>query len=284
MLSAFMENILEDEVDAVIDDTLDNEDVELPPEEDDGIFADTPAGVEYDEEDEYEDPYIVYDVDEEEGSEDDEEDEYEDDDEDPFVQESSAIFFHSLNALVINEETYTRAVLNMFNEAETEEAKKAKAIQTVKELEQKLNMYKNKGYEKWTKGDEAAKIKENIKIKAAIDALCTITTGMIFVAAGATLPVTAAGAALTAILGAGSTAMAAGLNKAYSRDYNKQDVAKIKHYISKCKDISKELNDKADSTDDAKKAKNLRRTAKDYEKMADKFSKELEIHKLNVSD
>lgn len=80
---------MEDEVDAVVDDTLDNKEIELSSEdEEDGIFADTPVGIDYDdEEEEYEDPYIVYDLDEEEPIDDDENE----DDEDFFVTEATLL-------------------------------------------------------------------------------------------------------------------------------------------------------------------------------------------------
>lgn len=91
MADYITESIMEDEVDAVVDDALDNEEIELSSDEEDGIFADTPVGIDYDdEEEEYEDPYIVYDLDEETES-DDEEDEDIADDEDPFIREAAVM-------------------------------------------------------------------------------------------------------------------------------------------------------------------------------------------------
>lgn len=94
MTDYITESIMEDEVDAVVDDALDNEEIELSSDEEDGIFADTPVGIDYDdEEEEYEDPYIVYDLDEENES-DDEEDEDIADDEDPFIREAAVMKAH----------------------------------------------------------------------------------------------------------------------------------------------------------------------------------------------
>ena len=94
MVDYVIESIMEDEVDAVVDDTLDNKEIELSSEdEEDGIFADTPVGIDYDdEEEEYEDPYIVYDLDEE--NEVDDEDEEIADDEDPFIREAAVMKVH----------------------------------------------------------------------------------------------------------------------------------------------------------------------------------------------
>ena len=88
MLDTLFDSILEDAVDDIVDTALDNEEIELPPEEEDGIFADTPAGIKYDEEEDYEDPYIVYDVDEEEPIDNETESE---DDEDFFVTEATLL-------------------------------------------------------------------------------------------------------------------------------------------------------------------------------------------------
>lgn len=91
MVDYIIESIMEDEVDAVVDDALDNEeDLDISTEdEEDGVFADTPVGIDYDdEEEEYEDPYIVYDLDEEEPIDDETESE---DDEDFFVTEASLL-------------------------------------------------------------------------------------------------------------------------------------------------------------------------------------------------
>ena len=85
---------MEDEVDAVVDDALDNEeDLDISTEdEEDGVFADTPVGIDYDdEEEEYEDPYIVQDLDEET---EDNEDEDIADDEDPFIREAAVMKVH----------------------------------------------------------------------------------------------------------------------------------------------------------------------------------------------
>jgi hypothetical protein len=89
MVDYVIESIMEDEVDAVVDDALDNEEIELSSDEEDGIFADTPVGIDYDdEEEEYEDPYIVYDLDEEEPIDNETESE---DDEDFFVTEATLL-------------------------------------------------------------------------------------------------------------------------------------------------------------------------------------------------
>lgn len=94
MVDYITESIMEDEVDAVVDDALDNEEIELSSDEEDGIFADTPVGIDYDDdEEEYEDPYIVYDLDEEIET-DYEEDEDIADDEDPFIREAAAMKVH----------------------------------------------------------------------------------------------------------------------------------------------------------------------------------------------
>lgn len=94
MVDYITESIMEDEVDAVVDDALDNEEIELSSEdEEDGIFADAPVGIDYDDdEEEYEDPYIVYDLDEE--NEVDDEDEDIADDEDPFIREAAVMRVH----------------------------------------------------------------------------------------------------------------------------------------------------------------------------------------------
>lgn len=90
MVDYVIESIMEDEVDAVVDDALDNEeDLDISTEdEEDGVFADAPVGIDYDdEEEEYEDPYIVYDLDEEDEADDDEDE----DDEDFFVTEATLL-------------------------------------------------------------------------------------------------------------------------------------------------------------------------------------------------
>jgi hypothetical protein len=95
MVDYVIESIMEDEVDAVVDDALDNEeDLDISTEdEEDGVFADAPVGIDYDDdEEEYEDPYIVYDLDEE--NEADDEDEDVADDEDPFIREAAVMKVH----------------------------------------------------------------------------------------------------------------------------------------------------------------------------------------------
>ena len=95
MVDYITESIMEDEVDAVVDDALDNEEIELSSDEEDGIFANTPVGIDYDdEEEEYEDPYIVYDLDEEDDSDDEEDDSDDEEDEDPFIREAAVMKAH----------------------------------------------------------------------------------------------------------------------------------------------------------------------------------------------
>ena len=95
MVDYVIESIMEDEVDAVVDDALDNEeDLGISTEdEEDGVFANAPVGIDYDdEEEEYEDPYIVYDLDEENEDNEDEDDELDSDD--PFIKEAAIMRAH----------------------------------------------------------------------------------------------------------------------------------------------------------------------------------------------
>ena len=269
MSNIILEEMLDDENDIVVDDVIDGGEIDFTDddeEEDDGAFSDIPVGVEYDEEEDYEDPYIMYDGDEEEEPVEDEDDEEDFEDEDFFVNEAV-----SMDEFVYAEQYLTESLVEAVNEAGDDEAKKQAVISKAKEMRATLEKFGKRGYNR-------TKIKEerNRKQTLIMDAVLTASGAVLLAVSGVGLPFTAAFSAFMATVYLSGEAIDHAMNKKYNRIYTKSEINKIKSYAKKAYKCSSSLNKKAESEKDAEKAKRYKKTAEEYKKLAKEFDREVQ--------